>query len=92
MNMFQVAEKALEILGHPLGALPEPESLLRGDVKDQLRLVVLAGETALANGNLEWINQLHNSCEKLLEQDGDDVDELYRVRLRLLLAEAADDW
>ena len=43
MNMFQVAEKALEILGHPLGALPEPEYLLRGDVKDQLRLVVLAG-------------------------------------------------
>ena len=92
MNMFQVAEKALEILGHPLGTLPEPESLLRGDVKDQLRLVVLAGETALANGNLEWINQLHNSCEKLLEQDDDDVDELYRVRLRLLLAEAADNW
>ena len=24
MNMFQVAEKALEILGHPLGALPDP--------------------------------------------------------------------
>ncbi|WP_455121524.1 restriction endonuclease [Rothia aeria] len=92
MNMFQVAEKALEILGHPLGALPDPESLLCGDAKDQLRLLVLAGETALANGNLEWINQLHNSCEKLLEQDDDDVDELYRVRLRLLLAEAADNW
>lgn len=92
VNMFQVAEKALEILGHPLGMLPDPESLLCGDAKDQLRLAVLAGETALANGNLEWINQLHNSCEKLLEQDDDDVDELYRVRLRLLLAEVADNW
>jgi hypothetical protein len=92
VNMFQVAEKALEILGHPLGMLPEPESLLCGDVKDQLRLVVLAGETALANGNLAWIKQLHDSCEKLLEEDDDDADELYRVRLRLLLAEAADNW
>lgn len=92
VNMFQVAEKALEILGHPLGMLPEPESLLCGDVKDQLRLVVLAGETALADGNLAWIKQLHDSCEKLLEEDDDDADELYRVRLRLLLAEAADNW
>ena len=92
VNMFQVAEKALEILGHPLGTLPEPESLLCGDVKDQLRLAVLAGETALANGNLAWIKQLHDSCEKLLEEDDDDADELYRVRLRLLLAEATSSW
>ena len=92
VNMFQVAEKALEILGHPLGILPEPESLLCGDAKDQLRLLVLAGETALANGNLAWIKKLHNSCVKLLDQDGDDVDELYIVRLRLLLAEANNGW
>lgn len=92
VNMFQVAEKALEILGHPLGILPEPESLLCGDAKDQLRLLVLAGETALANGNLAWIKKLHNSCVKLLDQDGDGVDELYIVRLRLLLAEANNGW
>ena len=92
VTMFQVAEKALEILGHPLGALPDPESLLCGDVKDQLRLAVLAGETALANGNLAWIKKLHNSCVKLLDQDGDGVDELYIVRLRLLLAEANNGW
>lgn len=92
VNMFQVAEKALEILGHPLGALPDPESLLCGDAKDQLRLLVLAGETALANGNLAWIKKLHNSCVKLLDQDGDGVGELYIVRLRLLLAEANNGW
>ena len=92
VNMFQVAEKALEILGHPLGILPDPESLLCGDAKDQLRLLVLAGETALANGNLAWIKKLHNSCVKLLDQDGDGVDELYIVRLRLLLAEANNGW
>lgn len=91
-NIFQVTEKAIGILGNPLGVLPEPESLICGDIKDQVRLMVFAGETALANGDLAWINNIRESCLKLLERGDDNIDELYRVRLRLLLAEATDNW
>ncbi|MFG6402501.1 hypothetical protein [Microbacterium sp. P04] len=86
----RVGSTALEVYGHPLGRLPEPSSLLVGDTPDKVRLMLLAGETALALDNVEWLRSAAPEMTALA-QDG-TVPDVLRVRLRLLIAEASDDW
>ncbi|WP_328439726.1 hypothetical protein [Nocardia puris] len=61
-ELADVAEIAMDLYFNPLAVLPAAIGLRVGDNADQLRLAVLAGETALANGNLGW---LHESCPTL---------------------------
>ena len=86
----RVGSTALEVYGHPLGLLPEPSSMLVGDTLDHVRLMLLAGETALALDNVGWLRSAAQEMS-VLAQDG-TVPDVLRVRLRLLVAEASDDW
>jgi hypothetical protein len=89
-QLANVAEAAISLNLNPLGRLPSLDALAEGDANDQLRLVVLAGETALANDQLDWLTA---ASEILTEVAGQSTtDRVYRVRARLLLAEATDDW
>ncbi len=86
----QVGSAAFELYMQPLGYLPEPSTLLIGSRIDRLRLMLLAGETALALDNLEW---LRAASDQMSELAGDGkLPDVLRVRLRLLVAEANDDW
>ncbi|GAA5037655.1 hypothetical protein GCM10025738_25980 [Microbacterium fluvii] len=85
-----VASRALEIYVHPLGLLPDPGSLRIGEVDDQIRLLLLAGETALALDDTEWLESASTSIAGIRERGiGDPLQD---VRLRLLLAESTGDW
>ncbi len=88
-----VAERAVHLYSNPLGAVPSLADLLVGDILDRARLATLAGETALAVGNHEWLKE--SAC-----QIGDLADNLpadtqnatLRIRLRILAAEGSDVW
>lgn len=85
-----VVETAIDLYMNPLAQLPEPESLLNGDHSDQIRLAVLAGETALSNDNQSWLEHANQIMISL----ADDVsgDQVFRTRLRLLIAETTGAW
>lgn len=85
-----VAEAAISLYMNPLAHVPDPESLLIGDHSDQVRLAVLAGETALSNDNQSWLT----GAIPILTPLADEVpgDQILRTRLRLLVAEATDGW
>lgn len=86
----RVGTAAFELYFNPLGHFPEPSSLLLGDPEDQARLLLLAGETALALGNLDWIRA---SVPVLLQAEAaPSTSEVHRVRLRLLVADATNEW
>lgn len=89
-EFVRVAESALDLYLHPLGELPDPQSLLIGDPVDRVRLAVLAGESALANDNPDWLVDAQPLLASLA--DITDVDRVLRTRLRLLLAESTGDW
>ncbi|AWB96272.1 hypothetical protein DCE93_11945 [Agromyces badenianii] len=86
----QVGSAAFELYMQPLGYLPEPSSLLIGAHVDRVRLMLLAGETALALDNLHWLRSASGEIAVLAEDR--TLPDVLRVRLRLLVAEAKDDW
>ncbi|MEP7766001.1 hypothetical protein [Sanguibacter sp. 25GB23B1] len=86
----RVAQVAADLYLNPLGYSPPASELEVGDDADRLCLAVLAGETALANDNIEW---LRTELPKLAILTTKSAGTLgLRTRLRLLLAEAVDDW
>lgn len=89
-EMRQVGVVAFDLYFNPLGTLPSPGSLLLGDGVDRARLLLLAGETALAHDDDDWLRSAAPVVTTVLE-DRDLEDDL-RVRLRLLLAEGSNDW
>lgn len=85
-----VAQTAIGLYFDPLADLPEASTLRVGSKHDQLRLAVLAGEIALANDNLEWLN---SALPHLTEISGDEsTDFIWRTRLRLIIAETTSEW
>lgn len=86
----RVGKTAFEVYTNPLGYLPEPSSLLIGESLDQVRLMLLAGETALALDNTEWLQSAAGDMMTLA--DDRTIPDVLRVRLRLLVADAKDDW
>jgi hypothetical protein len=86
----KVIETAIGLYQNPLGCVPDVDTLRLGDPEDQARLVLLAGETALAGDQTGW---LRNAALVLAEISRiTPVNEVQRTRLRLLIAEATDDW
>jgi hypothetical protein len=59
-------------------------------IPDQVRLILLAGETALAGGQTEWLVRAVPDFAEFSRLA--PIDEVRRTRLRLLIAEATDDW
>lgn len=88
-----IAERALYLYNNPLAAVPPLPDLLLGEAEDRARLGALAGETALAAGNHDWLKKsavrMRNLAAKLAE--GPERDTL-RVRLRILAAEGSNKW
>jgi hypothetical protein len=88
-----VANSAVQLYGNPLASVPSLTDLMLGDVPDRARLAALAGETALAAGNHEWLRKsatrMRNLAAKL--PVGADNDTL-RIRLRILAAEGSGNW
>ena len=89
-ELTEAAGFAISLNTNPLGQLPELGSLAQGNAEDRLRLAVLAGETALASDQLDWLKQASKLLGDLATLE--DTDELWRVRARLLLAESSGDW
>ena len=75
---------------NPLGQLPKVDSLRIGDQIDQARLVLLAGETALANDDHGWLSRAESAFAELANVPA--IDRVLRTGLRLLSAEATGDW
>ncbi|MFI1518796.1 hypothetical protein [Kitasatospora cineracea] len=85
-----VSEVAMALYSNPLAHLPDIETLRIGEPTDQVRLVLLAGETALANYDRKWLS---SAAPALTELAGvSSMDPVLRTRLRLLLAETTKNW
>lgn len=88
-----VAALAVTLYENPLAVVPDFDELKVGSVLDRARLAILAGETALASHNPQWlashVTKLRNIAGRLLEHKD---HQTHRVRLRLLAAEGSGDW
>ncbi|MGW1667102.1 hypothetical protein, partial [Streptomyces microflavus] len=86
----RVSEVAIDLYFNPTGYVPDIGSLRVGDLPDQIRLALLAGETALANDDREWLTR---AIPVFVDLSGmSSIDRVLRTRLRLLLAETTVDW
>lgn len=95
-TLLRVSETAVNLHFNPLGNVPEVDILV-GSVSanptnagDRARLLLLAGETALANDVHTWLHAATNHLQEAIDQPS--LPEAHRLRLRLLLADATDDW
>lgn len=88
-----VADCAVQLYGNPLASVPNFTELMVGDMLDRARLATLAGETALASGNYEWLktnaSRMRNLAARL--PAAAHIDTL-RIRLRILAAEGSGKW
>jgi hypothetical protein len=87
---LQVIEAAISLYLNPLGYVPDVDSLRQGDPTDQVRLVLLAGETALAGDQTDWLVKSAPTLSEFSRLA--PIDEVLRTRLRLLIAETTADW
>ncbi|MCT1479376.1 hypothetical protein [Microbacterium sp. p3-SID336] len=90
VELRRVGTLAFDLYFNPLGSLPDPPALLAGDAIDRARLLLLAGETALAHHALDWMRSAVPVFASMSEDR--ELEDAVRVRLRLLIAEATDDW
>jgi hypothetical protein len=86
----RVISAATSLYQNPLGSLPDVDNLRVGAQIDQVRLVLLAGETALANDDHEWLSGAASDFAELANVPA--IDRVLRTRLRILNAEATGDW
>lgn len=86
----KVAECAINLYMNPLGYLPDVRELRLGEPEDQVRLALLAGETAIANDRSDWLSSAAPTLAELSRLPG--LDQMQRTRLRLIIAESTQDW
>jgi hypothetical protein len=88
-----VAERALQLYNNPLASLPGLTELPALDIFDRARLAVLAGETALADGNHAWLTTHATPLNTLATRLPAAIDhDTLRTRLRILAAEGSGRW
>lgn len=86
----RISEVAIDLYLNPVAYVPDIDSLRVGGSVDQVRLALLAGETALANDDMQWLSK---AAPVLTELSGiSSIDRVLRTRSRLLLAETTGDW
>ncbi|WP_223775367.1 hypothetical protein [Streptomyces sp. 135] len=86
----RVSEAAVDLYMNPTAYVPDIGTLRIGDLRDQARLALLAGETALADDDRTWLTRSFPAIAELAR--GTAIDRVLRTRLRLLVAEATADW
>ena len=88
-----VAESAVHLYINPLASVPDLADIMIGDIPDRARLAALAGETALAAGNHEWMKKsavrIRSLAAKLPAVADNDT---LRIRLLILAAEGSGKW
>lgn len=89
-GLSKVGTAAFGLYFNPLGQLPEPPALLVGDAVDHAQLLILAGETARALDNHEWLFDAVPVMSRVLEESS--LQDGQRVRLRILVAETTQEW
>lgn len=80
----------LTLVSDPLADVPDFADLHIGDLSDQSRLAVLAGEMGIATFNMHRVTDAKQRFHDLISVT--ELEELTRIRLRLILAEASEDW
>ncbi|MEH0420509.1 hypothetical protein, partial [Streptomyces sp. B21-083] len=91
VKLYQrVSEVAIDLYMNPTAFVPDIGGLRIGDLLDQIRLALLAGETALVNDDREWLTKANPVFVDLSSISS--IDRVLRTRLRLLLAETTADW
>lgn len=86
----KVTESAIDLYMNPLGYLPDIKELRLGEPEDQVRLAILAGETAIANDRSHWLSSAVPTLAELSRLPG--LEQILRTRLRLVIAESTQDW
>lgn len=91
-GLFKVAEAAIASSQHPLGHAPDL-AVLTNHVPPahQARLLLLAGESELAQGRAPFSAETAARARTLLA-GAPDIDETVVVRLELSIAESTGDW
>lgn len=87
---LSVAHAAISLHVNPLGQVPAFDSLALGDLESRARLAILAGEIALSNDLDSWLEEAAQDMGDIASEL--EADGLLRTRLRLLVAEATQDW
>jgi hypothetical protein len=91
-DLFKVTEAAVASSQHPLGQAPDL-AVLTGDVPPahEARLLLLAGESGLAQGRVPFSTETAARIQALLSGTP-DLEEALAVRLELCIAESSSDW
>lgn len=89
-ELFTVASTALNFVQNPDRDLPDPLSLAVGRDTDRAQLLLLVGETALADANSTWLSVAELPIAELIGRLPASQELL--VRLQMLLADARNDW
>lgn len=88
-----IASIAVNVYNDPLGSAPTMQEIQVGEPVDRARLAALAGETALASNDKDWLKcnstKLRNLAGKLPVHG---PHEPLRIRLRILAAEGSGNW
>lgn len=88
-----VADAAIDLYENPLAYVPDLDKLLLGEAGDRARIAALAGETALADGNHDWLAKHASQLEDLSKRPPDNSgQDALRVPLRVLAAEGSGRW
>lgn len=92
----KAAEVLLDLYSEPFGRAPSISALSDLEPVDHLRLLVVAGETALAADNRGWLTSALRQLEQCLDTGPNHWtlpgQDTWQVRLKLLIAEAKGDW
>ncbi|WP_458115676.1 hypothetical protein [Arthrobacter sp. D2-10] len=86
----RISQVAIDLYLNPVAHVPEIDRLRIGDPVDQVRLALLAGETALSNDDMPWLSKAVPLFTELSAVSS--IDRVLRTRSRLLLSEATGDW
>jgi hypothetical protein len=85
-----VVNSAIGLYVNPLGRVPKLDELPACDPEDRARLLITAGETALAGADFDWLRGAIDAVEDAA--NGIQTGTLAWVRLKLLVADATDEW
>lgn len=88
-RLLECATSALRLAANPTASLPRVEDTPDAHASDNARLLILAGETALAADRFDWLSE---NAQSLLSAAVETAEPRLRVCLQILAAEGTGDW